>query len=155
AIALEVAPMGVAYAGAWAEEQGSGEAILGGAYTTSDHSFAPDGRAIKASSFAKTQVDLFSEYGVRDWLTVIAQGGLTSRRVGAPYASSFDGLDVSEVGGRLRLWQHGDAVFSFQATEIIPGGGRGFESAQYGNTDPGTDLRALLGYSFKLGQWNS
>jgi protein XagA len=155
AVALTALAIGAAYPGAWTQEQGSGDAVLTGAFTTSDHAFAPDGQAIKSSSFTKTEVDLFSEYGLRDWLTTIIQGGLTSRRVGEPYPSSFEGFDVSEFGARLRLWQHGNAVFSVQVAQVIPGGGHGFESAQYGNTDPGTDLRVLAGCSFKLGQWNS
>jgi hypothetical protein len=151
AVALTALADDVAYPGAWMQEQGSGEAILSGAFTTSDYAFAPDGRTIRSSSFTKTEVDLFSEYGMRDWLTTIIQGGLTSRRVGEPFPSSFAGFDVSEFGARLRLWQQGNAVFSLQVTQSVPGGGHGFESAQYGNTDPGTDLRALAGYSFKLG----
>ena len=155
AVALTALANDAVYPGAWNQEQGAGDAILSGAFTTSDYAFAPDGRAIKSSSFTKAELDLFSEYGVRDWLTTIIQGGLTSRRVGEPYPSSFNGFDVSEFGARLRLWQHSDVVFSFQATQSMPGGGHGFESAQYGNTDPGTDLRVLAGSSFKLGQWNS
>jgi protein XagA len=155
AVILTGLAVGAAYAGAWTEEQGSGQAVLGGTFTTSDHSYAADGRPTKASPFDKTDIDLYGEYGVRDWLTAIVQGGVTNRRVGEPNASSFEGADVTEAGDRIRLWQHGDAVFSFQTTELVPGGGHGNESAQYGNTDAATDLRALVGYSFKLGQWDS
>ena len=44
AVALTALAIGAAYPGAWTQEQGSGDAILSGAFTTSDYAFAPDGR---------------------------------------------------------------------------------------------------------------
>jgi hypothetical protein len=140
----------VARAGAWTPDQGQGVAILGATATSSDHALSPSGHVSDASSFAKTEIDFYAEYGIRDWLAAVVQGGFTDRHAGGSEASSFDGADITHLGARIRLWRQGDAVFSFQATQEVPGGSGGYRGAEVGNTGPATDLRLLAGYSFRL-----
>jgi hypothetical protein len=73
--------------------------------------------------------------------------------IGAPVDAQRTGLGYSEFGGRVRLFQGDSWVVSGQTTLRVPGTFDRSNPAALGYTDTQVDVRALVGYAFKLGAW--
>jgi len=144
---------GQALAGAWTEDAGHGQIIATGSFSNGDRLFDAQGKLIPVADYRKFDVPVLIEYGVTDWLTLIAAPSLLATSVGAPANEQRTGLGVTEIGGRVRVWRNQTSVFSVQAVARVP--------AMQGALPPGdpdrsfqTDLRALYGHAFEIGGLN-
>jgi hypothetical protein len=139
-------------AGAWPERAGQGQLILSLTDSGGDHDFLASGHVSTGTSYRKLEGSAFLEYGLTDWLTLVAAPVLLGVRTEAP-AARYDGLGQSGAGIRARIWQAAATVLSVQAMAYLPGPRQRGNPAQIGYTDAETDWRLLAGHSFALGGW--
>lgn len=139
-----------AAAGAWTYEAGSGQVILQASAVTSSHAFGPSSTLYASRPFDKVEVTLVIEYGLTDWLTLIAAPQVLAIDLGPPVPSSYAGAGYTDLGARARLWQGDDWVVSAQAVARLPGTGGSASAAAVGYEDAELDLRLLAGRSFTL-----
>jgi hypothetical protein len=138
-----------AFAGAWTLPPGAGQIMVTTTTSTSDHvfGFGP------APRYNKTEMQALFEYGFTDRFTGIFIPGLQHVDIAAPISAERSGLGYTELGGRYKFIQ-GDAwVLSGQATVRIPGTSDTSNPAAIGYTGVETDVRALFGYTFVVGNW--
>lgn len=139
-----------AFASAWTQEQGHGQAILTGFHSNSDKGYDSNGDSFDIADYRKTEAYLLLEYGVTDDLTLMLTPSF--RHVGIEGSGDdTTGLGYTEFGARYGLVQDGPFVASVQGSIRIPGKKRADSLAQVGSTDTEYDLRALAGTSFKAG----
>ena len=93
------------------------------------------------------------EYGVTDWLTVMAIPGLQRIDIAAPVGAHRSGVGYTEFGARTRLWQGSNWVVSGQGTFRVPGTYDAANPAAIGYTGAEIDIRGLFGASFEIGGW--
>lgn len=141
---------GEARAGAWTLEGGRGQAIAQSAAVHSSSEFGPSSHLYDSRPYDKVEVTLVLEYGLTDWLTLIAAPQFLSVALGGADPSSYDGLGYTDVGGRVRLWQQENMVVSAQVVGRFSGTGGAQSAAAVGYEDPELDLRLLAGLSFTL-----
>lgn len=150
AVAAALVPSGAAWASAWTQPQGSGQAILTGVYSSSDKGYDANGDTVEIDDYEKTEAYLLLEYGVTDDLTLMATPSFRHVEIKGA-GDDTSGLGYTELGARYRL-AHGDSwVASVQGSVRIAGEKRRDSLAQVGSTDSEYDLRGLVGTSFKLG----
>ena len=77
-------------AGAWLMPPGEGQIIASTAFSGSARAFDANGRLIPVPSYDKFELGAYLEYGLTDWLTVIAAPAYDSIKQPAP-AASYDG----------------------------------------------------------------
>ena len=139
-----------ALAGAWTLPQGSGQAVV--TATTSTAHSGYDGTGLTPTPrYDKSELQGLLEYGITDQLTVIAAPALQHVDIASPTDSRRTGLGYGELGGRYRLLQSDSWVLSGQATLRVPGTNDTSNPAAIGYTGPEADIRALIGYGFRLG----
>ncbi len=140
---------GAARAGAWLMPPGEGQIIAGTAFSGSSRAFDAHGKLIPVPSYKKFELGSYIEYGLTDWLTLVAAPAYDVIRQPAP-AASYTGPGESGIGGRFRLFQSDAFVASLQATLLTPG-------ASFNGAEPhragAIDLRGMAGASFKIGEW--
>ena len=148
-------PASAAFAGAWTISPGQYLSIVTVSHYRADEQFSPLRGRVAADDYQKTDVQLYQEYGLREWLTL---GGKTSyqtiRQENEDFIQRNSGIGQSELFTRFRVWsddnivQHTDeAVVSIEPLFAAP--------AQYqyarpvgDNTDWAGELAVLTGYSF-------
>ncbi len=146
---LPILAAGEARAGAWLMPPGEGQIIAGTAFSGSSRAFDAHGALIPVPSYQKFELGAYIEYGVTDWLTLIATPAYDVIRQPQP-APSYTGPGESGVGARLRLFQSDAVVASLQATLLTPGASfNGAEPHRAGSVD----LRAMAGANFNIGPW--
>lgn len=149
-VALAAAVSDRARAGAWTQGQGTGQVILQGTMAHSSSEFGPTSQLYDSRPYDKVEVTLVIEYGLTDWLTLIAAPQLLSVSLGAPDPSSYTGAGYTDLGGRVRLWQQEGVVVAGQVVARLPGTSNSDSAAAIGYDDPELDLRLLAGFSFTL-----
>lgn len=138
-----------AFAGAWTQAKGRGQAIVTGLYSHSGKGYDGKGDVVDIADYAKSEAYALVEYGLTDRLTLMINPSL--RHVSVEGGDDTSGLGYTELGGRYRLTTDQSFVFSVQATARIPGAKRRDNLAQVGATDEEYDVRALAGVPFKIG----
>ncbi|MDX6320141.1 MAG: protein XagA [Nocardioidaceae bacterium] len=147
AAALLLAAAG-AQASAWLEPAGQGQIILGGTFSDSLRSYDVRGRLAPLSSYKKFELTAYTEYGLTDSVTLIAAPSALDFRAKPP-GESYAGVGVLEAGGRVKLFEVGETIFSAQATlreasnsraRIFLDTGRGLQA----------DARFLVGRQFTI-----
>lgn len=138
-----------ALAGAWTLPQGAGQVMLTMTTSTSDHIFGVG----PTPRYNKTELQALIEYGFTDRFTGILIPGLQHVDIAAPTAAQRSGLGYSEFGGRYQFFQGDGWVLSGQATMRVPGTNDTSNPAAIGYTGIETDVRALFGHSFAVGNW--
>lgn len=133
---------------------GTGQFIAGVGYSEATRRFDPWGNATPTPAFSKVEASGFLEYGVTDWLTLVAAPTLAHEHDG-PATNSVTGSDASAFGARVALWQVPGWVVAVQAlmqppvgdesvaAQIQDGGARAFA----------VDTRLMLGHGFALFGW--
>jgi hypothetical protein len=146
---LLIVAAGDAYAGAWLMPPGQGQIIAGTAFSGSSRAFDAHGNLIPVPSYKKFELGAYVEYGLTDWLTLLAAPAYDIIRQPAP-APSYTGPGESGIGGRFKLYQSDAFVASLQTTLLTPG-------ASFNGAEPhragAIDLRAMAGASFTSGAW--
>jgi hypothetical protein len=137
-----------AQAGAWLEPPGQGEVILGGSFSDSLRSYDVRGRLAPVSSYRKLELTAYVEYGATESVTLIAQPSVLDFRAKPP-GESYAGMGVLEAGGRVKLYEIEETIFSAQATlrEATNARSRIFLDTGHGLQ---ADARLLIGRSFTI-----
>lgn len=149
ASALPILIAGQAYAGAWLMPPGQGQIIARTAFSGSTRAFDAHGNLIPVPSYQKFELGAYIEYGLTDWLTLVAAPAYDVIRQPQP-APSYTGPGESGLGGRFKLYQSDAFVASAQATLLTPGASfNGAEPHRAGSID----LRAMAGANFAIGPW--
>lgn len=108
------------FAGAWLMPPGAGQIIASTAFSESTRAFNAQGQLIPVPSYRKFELGTYIEYGVTDWLTLVASPAYDRIRAPPP-AVSYNGIGESEIGARLGVFRSDEAVASFQASLRTPG----------------------------------
>ena len=137
-----------ARAGAWLEPPGQGEVILGGTFSDSLRAYDANGRLAPVSSYKKFELTAYAEYGATDATTLIAAPSVLDFRARPP-GESYAGMGVLEAGGRVKLYEYEEWIFSAQATlrEATSARSRIFLDTGHGVQ---ADARLLIGRTFTL-----
>ncbi|WP_442753387.1 hypothetical protein ACNHKD_10250 [Methylocystis sp. JAN1] len=168
---FSVCAVSAARAGAWLYPEGKGQLILTTTFANAQNAYDAGGRLVKTPSYRKFETRAYLEHGVTDWLTFVAEGGAMSFRgapapadhlemliaeakAGLPFSirpppgTKYEGLGLGAVGARLRLFEHGDYVFSFEAGARTASA----EARRFLDMRDATqiDARLLMGRSFSL-----
>ncbi len=109
-----------AWGGAWLLPAGDGQIIAYTDYTDSTLAFDAHGNLVHVPAYQKFEVGDFLEYGVYDWLTLVAAPAYDRVRTPPP-GQSYTGLGESEFAARVGLYHSDNAVFSVQAGLRTPG----------------------------------
>jgi hypothetical protein len=149
-VCVVVSAPSTAWAGAWTLPQGTGQWLATLDASTATQSFTGGGLA-STPRYDKVELQLLVEYGLTDRLTAIVSPELQRIDIAAPTSAERTGLGYTEFGARYAFVQDKDWVFSGQATLRIPGTTDISNPAAVGYTEVESDIRALLGHTFKLG----
>jgi hypothetical protein len=111
-----------AFAGAWTHKHGGGYFELKQQIIRANQFYEPDGRKIDIPTLAEYRTAFYGEYGVNDWLTVIAEVPYLhitlNRQLGRPSGfvyfpgDSVSGIADVDVGVRLGLLRDRSTVLS-------------------------------------------
>jgi hypothetical protein len=137
-----------AHAGAWTQPQGAGQVVTTGTASTATEAFGPDRELRSTPRYSKFEMQALMEYGVSDWLTVMAAPGFQSVHIASPVSARRTGLGYTELGARLRLTQGENWVLSGQGIVRVPGTFDAGNPAAVGYTGVEVDVRGLFGASF-------
>lgn len=128
-----------AFAGAFLAPEGEGQVIVTTTFSDARKAYDAKGRLIRTPAYRKFEAQAYAEYGVADWLTLVAEGNYFSFKgaapatqylnlltaealAGAPLTPSrppgphFDGLGLGGIGARVRLYEIGGFILSAEAT---------------------------------------
>jgi hypothetical protein len=142
-----------AMAGAWTLDAGTGQMVVTDTLSRGIDIFDAARNLQPTPRYTKDELQGLFEYGATDWFTVILEPMLQHVDIAAPVDAQRTGLGYSEFGGRVRLFQGDSWVISGQTTLRVPGTFDRSNPAALGYTDTQVDVRALVGYAFKLGAW--
>jgi len=136
------------HAGAWTRPENGVQQITSAVASQADHSFG----SAAPISFVKAAIQTHTEYGLRDWLTLIAasesayveitQAGL------APYTAFDQGI---EGGARVRLRRGTWGVLSAEASYRAAGAFNFAVSANVAAQGNAARFRLLYGRAYQLG----
>ncbi len=109
-----------AQAGAWLMPPGEGQVIVYSAFSDSNRFFDEQGRLRPLPSYKKFELGTYIEYGVTNWLTLVASPAY-DRISNPPPGQSYNGVGESELAARVGLFRSDNAVISVQAGVRTPG----------------------------------
>ncbi len=138
------------WASAWNRPAGQGLIILGGSAGGGGDGFDGTGQLIRTRRYDKSELSGYVEYGVTDWLMVVARPSLVSTRLGQPSGGHYEGFGETDAGAQAQLLLFGPAVLAVQGTFHLPGTTSHGNPAEIGNTAHEADLRMLGGVGFKI-----
>lgn len=142
-----------ATAGAWVMPQGHGQIAVTGTMSRADRQFDSGGSQQPTPRYSKTELQALMEYGVTDWLTIMAIPSLQHVDIAPPTGAQRTGFGNSEFGARARIVEGRDWILSAQGTVRVPGTLDTGNPAAVGYTGIDVDLRVLYGMGFSLGGW--
>ena len=151
AFSLLAGDYGPASASAWNRPADQGLVILDGSVGGGGESFDDAGRPMASRRYDKSELSGYVEYGVTDWLMVVARPSLVSTRLGQPSGGRYEGLGETDAGAQAQLLVFGPAVLAVQGTFHLPGTTSRSNPADIGNTAHEADMRLLGGVGFKIG----
>jgi len=137
-----------ASAGAFTLEKGETKLFVLGLASSGNGYYDRDGKRRSRETYSKKELQLFIEYGVRDWLTLFSSTGLQKIRLAAHEDFVRKGQGRSEIGARVRLWNEGAWTVSAQALGVLAGARETDGIAAFGETDHQVDGRLLVARSF-------
>lgn len=147
-------------AAAFLQPPGEGQIILATTFDMSDRFFDANGRLRPVGDYRKFELQAYGEYGVKDWLTLIAAPAWSQARSSMPGSGRSDGIARMEAGARVRLWQGAliegqTSVFSFQTSVRAPFMTERLTAPFVRREVFETDVRVMFGQTFKLGAFAS
>ena len=121
-VAIAVLAGSAARAGALLFPEGEGQLILTTTFADARDAYNSGGRLIRTPSYSKFEADGYLEYGAKEWLTLVAQGGAMdfqgSNGAFAPLSTSpaprYAGLGLGGLGARVPLGEIGGFYFSLE-----------------------------------------
>ena len=138
-----------AFAGAWTQDQGSGQAILTGSYYNTDSYWDNQGHKQSEPAYSKYNLNPYLEYGLTSDITVGTNLSLQRdhQDSGAGSAAQTSwGLGDSEFFLRKRLWQDGGFIVSAEPMVKLPSPTD--RMPKLGGSSPDAGLGLSGGYSF-------
>ncbi len=142
---------GHALASAWNRPAGQGLIIMDGSVGGGSVTFNDTGRLTPSRTYDKSELSGYVEYGLTDWLMVVARPSLVSTHLGQPSGGHYDGLGETDAGAQAQLLVFGPAVLAVQGTFHLPSTTSHSNPANIGNTAYEADLRMLGGVGFPIG----
>ncbi|MGH6834415.1 MAG: hypothetical protein ACREC9_02480 [Methylocella sp.] len=110
-----------AWGGAWLLPPGDGQVIADTFFSESTYAFDAHGHLVPVPSYKKFELGTYIEYGLTNWLTLVASPSYDRIR-NPPPGQSYNGLGESEIAARVGLYRTDTSVLSFQAGLRSPGG---------------------------------
>jgi hypothetical protein len=107
--------------GAWLMPPGDGQVIADTFFSDSTLAFNAQGHLIPVPSYQKFELGTYIEYGLTNWLTLVASPSY-DRIQNPPPGQSYNGLGESEIAARVGLFRTDTSVLSFEAGLRSPGG---------------------------------
>jgi protein XagA len=107
--------------GAWLMPPGDGQVIVDTFFSDSTYAFDANGHLIPVPSYRKFELGSYIEYGLTNWLTLVASPSY-DRIQNPPPGQSYNGLGESEIAARVGLYRTDTSVLSLQAGLRTPGG---------------------------------
>lgn len=107
--------------GAWLMPPGDGQVIVDTFFSDSTQAFDARGHLIPVPAYKKFELGTYIEYGLTNWLTLVAAPSY-DRIQNPPPGQSYNGLGESEIAARVGLYRSDTSVISFQAGLRSPGG---------------------------------
>jgi hypothetical protein len=142
---------GLAWAGAWTLEEGTGQLITTATFSVANEGFDGSRDTTSIPRYRKFELEPLLEYGLTNRFTLMFGPGFQHIDIAPPIDASRSGFGYMEIGGRYRIWQDNSWVFSAQTLLRVPGTAQSSNPAAIGYTDTEVDMRALLGKSFSIG----
>ena len=148
------------YAGAWTQKRGGGYYKIGVRVIRADRFYEPDGNKITIPTLGDYTTSFYGEYGLYDWLTVVANVPFFKRitlneQVGRPSGfvyfegDSKSGFGDSDIGVRVGLLRSGKSVLSTEALFGLPiGDDSQTNGLLTGDGEFNQLLKLQFGYSF-------
>ena len=99
---------------AWLMPPGDGQIITYSAFSDTTRAFDANGKLIPVPDYRKFELGTYLEYGLTDWLTVVAAPAYDRVHTPTP-GLSYNGLGESEIGARVGLYRSDMTVVSFEA----------------------------------------
>ena len=155
ALALMMLSPAPAFAGAWLQDVGQGQAIVTATPSQGNQIFDGSGNLQSIPRYSKDELQALVEYGATKWLTVLLSPSLQHVDIAPPFDAQRTGLGYTDLGARVLILEGSSWVLSGQTTLRIPGTFDKSNPAATGYYDPELDVRALFGYSFTAGSWPS
>ncbi len=114
--AASLAALSGAEAGAFREPPGTGEIITSASFSGSTRSFDASGKLIPVRSYSKFELGTYIDYGLTDWLTLVATPSLDHIHTQAAdgHSETATGLGDTGLGARAGFYPTPDLVFSVQ-----------------------------------------
>ena len=125
--------------------------ILDGSAGGGGETFDGTGSLTPSRRYDKSELSGYVEYGLTDWLMVVARPSLVSTRLGEPAGGHHEGLGETDAGAQAQLLVFGPAALAVQGTFHLPGTTSHGNPAEIGNTAYEADLRMLGGVGFQIG----
>jgi len=148
ALAFLVLVPDVTLAAAWTQKKGEGLIITSFTYDGAIKSFNAAGGLVSSPKFVKLEANIYAEYGLLDWLTVILTPGYQHVATGfSGIRRSDGGMNNTGIGGRIRLFRKRQHVVSLEATYFLPGGISTNETTVLSRGNGDVEVRALYGSS--------
>lgn len=143
-----------AWAGAWPQNEGSGQIILQDTwYTTTTNGYDPQGRPSGHANYTQLELAPYVEYGLTPRWTIGAQPRLQG------VFTNSSGRDVSGYGivetnlfARYAVWRGENDVFSVQGMVGAAGIDSSDRDPEVANPNNEYELRLLYGHGFTLGE---
>jgi hypothetical protein len=109
-----------AWGGAWLLPPGEGQVIADTFFSDSTRAFDAHGHLVPVPSYRKFELGTYLEYGLTNWLTLVASPSY-DRIHNPPPGQSYNGPGGSEIAARVGLYRTDTSVLSFQAGLRSPG----------------------------------
>lgn len=124
---------------------GEGQIIAYAAFSGSTRAFDANGHLIAVPAYKKFELGTYIEYGLTNWLTLVASPSYDRIR-NPPPGRSYNGPGEIEVAARVGLFRTDSSVLSFQAGLRTPGASFADSLGPFGvRRAASLDLRGMAG----------
>ncbi len=141
-----------AFAGAWTQDAGKGQAILNGWYYATDELYNNSGNKASQPDYTKYELNPYIEYGLLSGVTIGAN--LSLQRAQQDISTGGDvtnyGIGDSEFFARFRVWQQNGVVVSLEPLIKLPSPESGSDTPALGGRHPDAGLGISAGYGFSM-----
>jgi len=140
----------VAWGGAWLMPPGEGQVVAYTAFSDSTRAFDAQGHLIPVAAYQKFELGTYIEYGLTDWLTLVASPSY-DRIKNPPPGSSYNGPGESEIAARMGLYRSDTSVVSMQIGWRTPGASFADSLGPFEvRRSASIDVRGMAGHNYEI-----
>lgn len=141
----------LAHAGAWTQKRDKMETITGASYYRAHDYYNNAGRQLPQQRYDKLEITSYTEYGLRDYLTLGGRSGVAGvrQKAGGFTSRSIESSDT-EAFARIRLWNDDLSVFSVQPTLYTPATSRDTNQTNTGGRKFSMGMKSSYGRNYRL-----